>query len=94
MRPVPGGSRVHERMSNLAIGMPGTWEILILVGVLLLFFGARKLPELARAMGSSITQFKKGIQDVDANEKLPPSPGARTGSTLKPGEAHREGTGE
>ncbi|MBJ21087.1 MAG: twin-arginine translocase TatA/TatE family subunit [Deltaproteobacteria bacterium] len=48
----------------LAIGPP---EIgLILLGIVILF-GAKKLPGLARAMGSSVTQFKKGLKDDAAN---------------------------
>lgn len=43
----------------------GPLEIgLILLGIVILF-GARKLPGLARAMGSSVTQFKKGLKDDD-----------------------------
>lgn len=75
-------------MSNLALGFPGGWELLIIVGIVLLLFGSRKLPELARAMGSSITQFKKGLQDAEGSTKLPPAPGA--GGTLDSGEARRE----
>jgi len=38
----------------------------VIGALLLLVFGAKKLPELARAMGSSVTQFKKGLkQDPD-----------------------------
>lgn len=37
----------------------GTTEILIVVGVILLFFGARKIPELARGIGQGIYEFKK-----------------------------------
>ena len=50
-------------MTFLAFGLPvgGEWFVILLVVVLV--FGARKLPELARAMGSSITQFKKGMKD-------------------------------
>ena len=50
-------------MTILAFGIPGGPEWLIIFLVLLLIFGGRKLPELARAMGSSITQFKKGMKE-------------------------------
>ena len=47
---------------SLAIGM-GWTEMLVILGVLLLLFGARKLPELARSMGSSVNEFKKGMSE-------------------------------
>lgn len=57
-------------MSNLLshglfLALPGPTEVWVILLVLLLFVGGRKLPELARAMGSSITQFKKGMKEED-----------------------------
>jgi sec-independent protein translocase protein TatA len=43
--------------------MLGTKEIVILVGVLVLLFGAKKIPELARSLGQSVGYLKKGLKD-------------------------------
>jgi len=45
------------------LAIPGGPEVWIIGGLILLVFGAKKLPELARSMGSSVTQFKKGLKD-------------------------------
>jgi sec-independent protein translocase protein TatA len=49
------------------IGLP---EIILILAVLLLLFGARKLPELARSLGRSTKEFKQGMRDgtTDAEE--------------------------
>jgi sec-independent protein translocase protein TatA len=44
--------------------MPQGWEWLIILVVALLLFG-KKLPEVARGLGRSLTQFKKGLHEVD-----------------------------
>lgn len=43
--------------------MPRGQELIIILVVLVLLFGARKLPELARSLGSSAKEFRKGLQD-------------------------------
>lgn len=45
------------------LAMLGPTEWILILAVLLLLFGARKLPQLARSMGGSITAFKKGLKD-------------------------------
>jgi sec-independent protein translocase protein TatA len=54
-------------MSYFAIGSPGVPELLIILVVLLLLFGGTRLPQLAKGMGKSIREFKKGIS-TDADE--------------------------
>ena len=44
----------------------GPWQILLLIVVLVLVFGSKKLPELARALGKAKGEFKKGTAEGDA----------------------------
>lgn len=46
-------------------GMPGGSEMLLVLFVILLLFGAKKLPELSRALGKSLGEFKKGKEDIE-----------------------------
>ena len=50
--------------STLAIfgGNIGATEIIVILAICLLLFGANKLPKLARSLGSSMTEFKKGLR--------------------------------
>lgn len=43
----------------------GTTEALIVLAIIVLMFGGRKLPELGRSMGKAITNFKQGMKDED-----------------------------
>lgn len=43
---------------------PGVWQIVIVVLIILLLFGARRLPDLARSMGQSLKIFKSEVKDL------------------------------
>lgn len=43
----------------------GFWEILIILLVLLLLFGGKRIPELMKGLGQGISNFKKGIKGDD-----------------------------
>lgn len=49
--------------------MIGTQELVMIFGVVVLLFGASKLPELARSMGSSVGEFKKAQKESEKNLK-------------------------
>jgi sec-independent protein translocase protein TatA len=48
----------------------GPWEIIILVVVLLLVFGSRRLPEMGRSVGKGMREFKQAVTGKDDDEKL------------------------
>ena len=46
------------------IGSLGVLELLIILVVVLLIFGPRRLPEMAKGLGQSVREFRKGIKDM------------------------------
>jgi sec-independent protein translocase protein TatA len=58
-------------------GWIGPWEILILLLVVLLIFGPKRLPELGRSLGRGMREFKNSVKEIggdDDHDDLPPQP--------------------
>ena len=51
-------------MNTLFDAMLGGWEIILILAVVLILFGAKKLPELAKGLGQGIKEFKKATNEV------------------------------
>jgi len=51
----------------LAFGFPGGWEWILIVLVVLIFFGAKRIPELARGLGKGIREFKDATKEIKDN---------------------------
>jgi sec-independent protein translocase protein TatA len=49
----------------IALGMPGWPEIIFILVIVVLLFGAKKLPELARGIGQSLGEFKKARDEFE-----------------------------
>jgi sec-independent protein translocase protein TatA len=47
----------------------GGGELILILAVLLLFFGARKLPDLAKSLGRSARELRKGLSGEDDDEE-------------------------
>ncbi len=59
------------------LGGIGAQEILLILLIILLLFGARKIPEIARGLGKSMSEFKKGLKEVDEEIKKEEEPEKR-----------------
>tara|TARA_B100000953_G_scaffold160216_1_gene132373 strand:+ start:482 stop:727 length:246 start_codon:yes stop_codon:yes gene_type:complete len=61
----------YHDMNALAIflGMVGPWQIGLIVVVILLLFGGKKIPEMMRGLGSGIKEFKDASKDEEASHK-------------------------
>jgi len=51
------------------MGMPSMPELLIVLAIVVLLFGAKKIPDLAKGMGKGIKDFKKAIKEDDEDVK-------------------------
>jgi len=47
----------------------GGVELLVILAIILLFFGARRVPQLARSLGKSKQEFHKGVEEAEAEER-------------------------
>ena len=55
--------------SNIFLGMVGPWQIVLIVVIVLLLFGGKKIPELMRGLGSGIKEFKDASKDDNKDKK-------------------------
>jgi sec-independent protein translocase protein TatA len=67
----------------------GGGEIILILALVLILFGAKKLPELAKGLGTGIKEFKKATRDVteemhSAMEEPPPPPRSLPAATPQP----------
>ena len=61
-------------MNNLLIFGLGTGEIILIVLVFLLFFGAKRIPDLMKSMGKGVKNFKEGMKEVEKEINTPDEP--------------------
>jgi sec-independent protein translocase protein TatA len=53
------------------MGIPGTFELILILAVVVLIFGGRKLPEIGAALGKGINNFRKSVQGKDEIDVTP-----------------------
>lgn len=65
----------------LFLGNLRGWEIVIIILAILLFFGAKKIPELMRNMGKGINSFKQGMREMQDEINKAPEQGDSSNKT-------------
>jgi sec-independent protein translocase protein TatA len=73
---------MFDATAMLALGWPGPFEMMLIAGFGLLIFGKR-LPEVARGLGKSVVEFKKGLNSVEDSIEQPSSESSKP-SASKP----------
>jgi len=52
------------------MGMPSGTELLLIFGIIVLLFGAKKIPDLAKGLGKGIKNFKQEMKEVDEADEV------------------------
>ncbi|WP_297433737.1 twin-arginine translocase TatA/TatE family subunit [Sulfurimonas sp.] len=52
------------------MGMPSGTELLLIFGIIVLLFGAKKIPELAKGLGKGIKNFKEEMKETDVVDEV------------------------
>lgn len=55
-------------IASILMGAFGPWQIVLIVVVVLLLFGGRKIPELMRGLGGGIKEFKSAVKEDDSTD--------------------------
>ena len=56
----------------IILGIPGPWQIVLIILVVLLLFGGRKIPELMKGLGQGMKEFKKATKEDNKTEEEKP----------------------
>jgi sec-independent protein translocase protein TatA len=56
-------------ITTILLGIIGPWQIVLIVLVVLLLFGGKKIPELMRGLGKGVREFKDGINPDDSSKE-------------------------
>ena len=54
---------------NIFLGMIGPWQIILILAIILLLFGGRKIPELMKGLGGGLKEFKKAVKEEDKEDE-------------------------
>ena len=54
----------------IPLGVIGPWQIVLIVVIVLLLFGGKKIPELMRGLGSGLKEFKDASKDETTDKKM------------------------
>jgi len=55
--------------SSILLGMIGPWQVVLIVLIVLILFGGKKIPELMKGLGKGMKEFKDATKEIEKNQK-------------------------
>lgn len=72
------------------MGSIGPWQVVLILLVIVLLFGAKKLPQIGKGMGEALRNFKKSVNDIDDATDITPIASKRTEDVSKTASSSEE----
>lgn len=63
--------REHLKIETMILGVFGPWQVIIILAVVLLLFGGKKIPELMKGLGQGVKEFKDASKSNEAAKEEP-----------------------
>jgi len=73
-------------MDYILIGTPGPTELIVILLLVLVLFGAKRIPEIAQGLGKGIREFKKSMREIQGEIESPEQNQKKKPETKKPEE--------
>ncbi len=65
------------------MGSIGPWQVVLILLIIVLLFGAKKLPQIGKGMGEALRNFKKSVNDIDDATDITPIASKRSEEVSK-----------
>lgn len=72
------------------MGSVGPWQVVLILLVIVLLFGAKKLPQIGKGMGEALRNFKKSVNDIDDATDITPIASKRSEDVSKTANSSEE----
>ncbi len=61
-------------LNTILLGSVGPTEIIVILLLILILFGSKRIPEIAQSLGKGIREFKRSMREIDTDVEAPPAP--------------------
>jgi sec-independent protein translocase protein TatA len=79
-------------LNTILLGSVGPTEIIVILLLILILFGSKRIPEIAQSLGKGIREFKKSMREIETDVEAPPPPKQTKDNPPKETSEKKDGT--
>jgi TatA/E family protein of Tat protein translocase len=79
-------------LNTILLGSVGPTEIIVILLLILILFGSKRIPEIAQSLGKGIREFKRSMREIETDVETPPPPKQTKDTQQKETPEKKDGT--